>query len=530
MAENVTEFKKGQTGASVSQASDDNETATRIIGIFPETANNIDNAHNEYKRNAWNWLTVRDSIEGESCIKSRNELYLPMPSSMPMAKPVQGPNWSFYDQNLDSLAKTMDRAYMPNYHPNVAYAAYLQRSQFPELTSYMLRGLMGLVTKDRPLVELTPSLEHLVENATPSGMGLIELFNYCVSEVLTNGRFPLVTNIGPNGKFTLVPYVAKNFINWRTSRPIASQHNSATMCVFKEVVDTPSNMFDDETENEYAVLAMSDGVYAAGRYNEKGSFLGATIPNYMGKPLHYIPITCFGSVNDRFNVDPSPLYSVASTSLHIYMRNADLSQSEFMSCNPTLFLSGVTDDEAPAALGSTVGVCLSNDNAKAYYTQTDTSALSHVLSHIGDLYEQAIYYGAQLLDSSKKAAESAETVRLKTASTGATLSSMVKSIGHAFEKHLKNAAEWAGEDSDNVKFVPLTDFMAPAVTAQEQRALVESWLDGAISKISLLENFSRAGMLPEGVSAEDEISRIEEELENSGTRPQPQTNETQPTE
>lgn len=479
------------------------------LDLFPRVAQDIDSAHPTYGKHTWNWLTVRDSIEGEAAIKSRNELYLPMPSSMSLARPVTvGGSRTFHDQNEGVYNNRMlNKTMSPNYHTNAAYSAYLQRAQFPEITSYMLRGLMGLVSKDSPVIQLPSQMEHLMEEATPTRMGLLDLFCFTVSEMLTTGRCPIVTDIDDQGRPVLVPYTAESLINWKTARPRATQENEATLCVFEEKV-LQEGVFTHETRCEYAALGLVNGVYVAARYDEKGNRVGETIPQFKGKPLDFIPITVFGSINNRMNIDPSPLYSVASCALHIYMRNADLSQSEFMSCNPTLFISGISDDDAPSALGSTVAVCLPQSEAKAYYTETDTSALTHVLSHITDLYEQSIYYGAQLLDSSKKAAESAETTRLKTASTGATLSSMVKSAGKGFENHLKQMAKWIGANPDDVKFLPIVEFMT-ALTSQEQQALVEMWVEGAISKPTMVENFRRAGLLPEGVTVEEEIARIQ---------------------
>ena len=96
-------------------------------------------------------------------------------------------------------------------------------------------------------------------------------------------------------------------------------------------------------------------------------------------------------------------------------------------------------------------------NIRLYYTKTDTSALSHVLAHITDLYEQAVYAGAQLLDSSKKAAESAETARLKQASSGSTLASIVRNVAKGVEDQLKMIAKWKGENPDEVEFLPITE-------------------------------------------------------------------------
>ena len=137
-------------------------------------------------------------------------------------------------------------------------------------------------------------------------------------------------------------------------------------------------------------------------------------------------------------------------------------------------------------------------DAKAYYTQTDTSGLDHVLKHIDILYEHAVYQGAQLLDSSKKAAEAAETVRLKQTASGATLLGIVRNLGKGLEKQLKSIAVLMGENPDDVVFRPTQEFMTNGMSPSELTALVASWTEGAISQTTLLENFRRAGLLKEG--------------------------------
>lgn len=475
-------------------------------------------SHPAYDRNLYSWTMVRDSIEGEAAIKSKGTMYLPMPAAMQYAEYSQNPNaiktrgfgwrWAQNDPIMSKLSRQM---LDPNYDTNPAYSAYLMRSQFPEIVSFILRGLMGLAMSDAPTIKIPRQMEYLLERATPTGMSLVELYAKSVIEVLATGRFTLTLAI-TDGQIEIVPYIAESLINWKARRAYSSKASDAQFIVLEEWEDDPDD-FSHDYKAKYFVLRDLGPTYVVETYDDRNLQDPESVitPSYKGKTLPYVPFVTLGSITNGLNPNPIPLYSIASTAIQIYMRSADLGNSEFVSCNPTLVMTGVDKESAPLALGSTVTLTIPDPMAKVYYPRTDTSALAHVMSHINDLYERAIYFGAQLLDSSKKAAESAETTRLKQASSGATLSSVIMNVAQGFEKILKMQAEWMGIDGKGIEFKAITEFMAPALTAQEQKAMVESWVAGAISKVTLLDNFRRAGVLPAGSSVDDELKRLEEE-------------------
>ena len=126
---------------------------------------------------------------------------------------------------------------------------------------------------------------------------------------------------------------------------------------------------------------------------------------------------------------------------------------------------------------------------------------------ISDLNDYALQQGASLLGGQRNVSESGEALRIRQASTSATLVSVTYVVGSGIEKVLKYIAKWMGLNADEVTFEPNTEFTTYAMTAQEQLALVNSWKEGALSDDTLLDNFRKAGMLQAGDTIEDEKKR-----------------------
>ena len=63
---------------------------------------------------------------------------------------------------------------------------------------------------------------------------------------------------------------------------------------------------------------------------------------------------------------------------------------------------------------------------------------------------------------------------------------------------------------DQIQFAPLTEF-GSALTPNEQAQLVQSWMSGAISHMTVLSNFRKAGILGEGRTEADELNQLQAE-------------------
>ena len=107
----------------------------------------------------------------------------------------------------------------------------------------------------------------------------------------------------------------------------------------EEVPEKDADEFSHDSEARQRVLKLN----AAGNFvsilYENDIEGKPTSPNYMGKKIKEIPLVNAGSINNSFDTQLIPLLSVANCSIKIYMKEADLAYSEFLSCNPTLIFS-----------------------------------------------------------------------------------------------------------------------------------------------------------------------------------------------
>ncbi len=374
-----------------------------------------------YTTSAEGWAKVRDCISGEHTIKAAKEKYLPRPAGM---------SGEYAD----------------------AYDAYIERAHFPQVCSYALQGALGVVVTKLPEFNVPKKIEYLLKEATKDGITIQQLFLDMIIEILTTGRCPLVVDIvEETNEFKFVRYNAESLINWK-SETMGAEKN-LILGVLKEALPLDDDIFSHEVETVYRVLYIDQdtGQYQLKLYGDQGEYedFSAT-PAYMGKTLDEIPLFIAGSINNGVNLQPVPLLSVANCSVQIYRKEADLANSEYLSCNPTLVMAGASnDDDLPNVVGSSVMIVLPDAQARVFYTVTDTAALQHVKEHIQDLYEEAIRHGVAILDS-RKGVESAEALRIRQATQSASIYSIYLSALNAIRSGLHLICDWAGLNKEEV--------------------------------------------------------------------------------
>lgn len=373
-----------------------------------------------YNTSSIGWAKVRDCISGEQTIKGAREKYLPRPAGM---------SGEYAD----------------------AYDAYIERAHFPQVCSYALQGALGVVVTKLPEFNLPKELEYLIKESTKDGISIQQLFLDIIIEILTTGRCPLTVDIiEETNQFKFVRYNAESLINWKVSTMAAEKN--MILGVLKEAIPADEDIFSHDAETVYRVLYIDDnGDYATKLFGDDGEFPDfASVPAYMGKTVDEIPLFIAGSINNGVDLQPVPLLSVANCSIQIYRKEADLANSEYLSCNPTLVMAGASnEDDLPNVVGSSVMIVLPDPQARVFYTVTDTAALQHVKEHIQDLYEEAIRHGVAILDT-RKGVESAEALRIRQATQSASIYSIYLSALNAIRSGLHFMCDWAGFNKDAV--------------------------------------------------------------------------------
>ena len=453
---------------------------------------------------------IRDCVYGSDAIKRQGEMYLPMPSGMNLVTSDQ----SSIKTSTNALAdKTLPINQAPWYHGNPAYSAYVHRAKFPDMTANTLRGLVGLATREEADVKVPGGVDYLEEVATIDGDNLLDLFKDVLSELFQVGRHTLVVDVRSDNTLYFAQYASESYVNW-----LYEVIDGQRVQTYAEFETCEYNDKGEETKKSlcYALEVPEEGDNAGKRiavcYKYTDGALdedGRTELLVQGKPFERLPVVNIGAEKNTAEPDALPLIGVSDCALDIYRHSADLNQNQYQSCNPTLVFTGVDEKDAPRVIGSTVAVCLSDPNSDGKYMTTDTSALSHVYEYMRGIFEEAIAYGAQLLGPTKRAAESAEALALRQASSGATLVGIVTQAGRGIEDGLKLAAELAGAAGE-AKFEPNLEFAELTLTGPEMTALLNSWMSGGISHLSYLENMAAAGKLG-GRTPEQEQALIDDE-------------------
>ena len=383
-------------------------------------SNSVNNQHPDYIKVHKDWQRVRDCMDGESVIKSKKEQNLPRPKGM---------TGEYAD----------------------AYDAYIERAHFPLITSYALSGALGVVITKLPEFNVPTELEYILKEATKDGRSIQQLFLDIIIEIFQTGRVPILVDvIDETHEFRFVQYTAEEFINWKTS--LVESEKSLILGVIQESVPASEDIFSHETNKVYRVLILDDdGNYTSRLFGEKAEYTEfLRTPVFMGQLLNEIPLIVAGSINNSYDVQPIPLISVANCSVQIYRKEADLANSEFLSCNPTLVLVGASnEDDLPNVVGSSVMIVIPNEAARVFYTTTDTAALTHVSKHIESLYEEAIRHGVAILDA-RKGVEAAEALRIRQATQSASVYSVYLAAMNSLKQGLILMCKWAGYNEDKV--------------------------------------------------------------------------------
>ncbi len=400
-----------------------------------------------------------------------------------------------------------------------AAKAYALGGFEPDLVSRTLKGFSSLVSEHEGVTELPDSMEYLYKEATKDKLTLQRLYLNIVHMDLLKGRVPLYIDIFEE-KPVLVQYAPESLVYWR--RKNAGPDNSLfEYAILKEYIPNPD--FTIATRGSYMeylevylelYLDKDDNdTFKIRKYsqNTSGAYITEDIvPMVKGKTIDFIPLVAIGAIDNTPDIDVAPLLGISNCVTQIYSLGCLLAHAETKSAVPTMFMTGVDNENAPDVTGAGVVLTLPDYQARVGYTTTDTSAMSHIQSRMEDFYAQAQELGASLLGSKKHGTESGEALRLRQASSTATLKTVVENIGYGIQYTLQMIAIWMGEDKESVIFEPNDEFSTFALTANETVALVQSWQSGAISHSTLLDNFRRAGMLQAGDSVDDEKERLED--------------------
>lgn len=504
--------------------------ATIAGTVSTSASDSVQTQHPQYIDIHPDWILVRDAAAGERKVKEKTTTYLPTTSGMRAAGLGEGQE-----------GKAM-------------YDTYLKKAVFPYLVQPAVNALVGVMHREKAIIELPAQMEPLRENATLEGESLQTLLVKINEAQLKTGRIGLLADVptGTGNKLPhIVTYEAESIINWDESRrpdgrnrldlvvcnesdwervsgfgwefkqkylvldlvpTTETQSNFETIGIIKEgqaVVYRSRLEIDDE---ELTQQEQANRQTEVTQQSQNRTLEGVT-PSIRGNTLDEIPFVFIGSVDLTPRPDQIPMLGLASLSFTIYRGEADYRNTLFMQGQDTLVTIGDMvgeDDKQKRFVGAAASLNLPI-NGDAKYIGVSSDGLPEQRVALENDYNKASELGANLLSSSRGAAKEAEeSLQIRVAARTASITTVVVAGAVGLQTLLRKMAEWIGADPEKVVVKPNMDFVPDKFNPKELLDFMAAKnSDAPLSLESIHKWLVEKGVTE--MTLEEELKKIEEE-------------------
>lgn len=437
----------------------------------------INSQHPLYVANRARWKRCRDCYDGEDAVKAAGIEYLPK------IDPSQS---------------------------DAAYQAYKKRAPYYEAVARTVDGFIGAISRKPHHIQLPESLAGLRAKATADNTTLDDFIKQLCCETLLLARGGMVVDIDDDTQMPyLAFYPAEAILNWGP-----------------DWVTLLETIYESEGGDKYQLspksqirhMCIKNGCYVVETWLQKPNPTGAAewsrtseeIPTKRGTALARMPFFWLSTSGAGADVSKPPLLGLVNTSLSHYRSAADLEHGRHFTALPTLYLSGITDDD-PVCVGAGAVIKLSDPAAKAGYAEFTGQGLQSLETALTTKEQQMAMLGASIMAAGPKGVEAAETARIRISGENSLLLGVVSTVEQALAAALRFAAAWvapAQDAGDEVVIRLNRDFIDQQLDAQSLTGLLSAVQAGKLS----LEDFLFALQQAELLRPETDIAVEAEKL------------------
>lgn len=424
------------------------------------------------------WELMRDAMDGESAMKARGEVYLPMPGGF---------------RNNQATTSQL-------------YDAYRLRAQFPELLAPSVSAMIGIVHDKEISIEMPDAMQFLWENADGMGLPLEAFHRRITRELLVIGSYGVLADAPEGGgEPFLVGYSRDAIINWDRDWWVTDE---TTM---------RRDGFLWKRLERYRVLQLGAMGYEQMLFEAPELVVGQEIDVSAvgGGRLARIPFAVGNARDLSPRIEAPPLIGVARAALGIYQLSADYRWQLYMSGQETLV---AINGKAPDRVGAGVVHEMMGAEGLApdlkYVSPTCAGIEAHKAA-MEDLRIQAVHAGARLMETTQ-GQESGEARRMRFASELATLTSIAQNSCALMERSLRNVAMLMGLGEaveESIVVTPPKDLLDSTMTPADAEALMRVWQGRGMSWETYYENLQRGGIASPERDADAEYALIDGQSE-----------------
>lgn len=377
------------------------------------------------------------------------------------------------------------------------YRVYLDRAVFYNVTRRTVKALAGAVFAKYPLLTLD-GLDYLEQDIDGSGQALVQQAKKSFVECLLKGRgglladMPVTDNqvtkadMAAKGiRPTIKLYKAESIINWRTT--LVGGQTKLSLIVLSETYIKSDDGFKHETGEQLLVLRLEQGQATSEIYQKGDSGWQSQgkqfIRDNSGNALTEIPFYFFGADNNDSEIDDSPMYDIAQLNVAHFKDSADYQESNFISGQPTLIISGLSQQWVDDNLSSGVSIgarsgLLLPQGSDAKLLQAQPNSVNYEAMEKKE--KQMISLGAKLIEdnlSTKTATEASNDNAEETS----VLTNITYNLSDCYTKAVRMCANYVGVNPDKLEVSLNTKFNFAKMTPQQRQQLMAEWQAGAIS-------------------------------------------------
>lgn len=227
-------------------------------------------------------------------------------------------------------------------------------------------------------------------------------------------------------------------------------------------------------------------------------------------PTNEIPVfTIYGARIATLTSKP-PLLEIAHLCVSYAQRFADYHNSIHVGAMPQLVLKGFdppTDEKEGTTIGSNFAYALPPDG-DAFFVEPTSAGYDSQLRCLETLEGQINRLGISTLMESNLTNASAKSKHMDRVDSDSIMAQLSRELEQVLQKAMDLAARYAGIDAPKVT-VPL-DFEARILDGNQTTALLQLFMQGAISQATLLDSLKTGEVLSATLDTKEEIARTQE--------------------
>lgn len=481
--------------------------------------------HPQYDAALTTWDALANAYEGEAAVKGETTRYLPRPAGM---------------------------------KHNDDYAAYLMRPAWGGATEMVANGLVGMIFRREPELQVPTSLEDQLGNITRTGIPLRTFAEQVTLKTLLMGRhgilvdFPAPT-MKPDGTVEppppgtrpyWIPYLTQEIINWHMVEREGAEH--VDMIVLRESIPTrqgewPSDdYFIIKAVEQCRVLRLNEaGLYEVSIWREVSpplaspfgqvkqfEFYDSWIPDRMGRPLTFIPFVPLSPFTLTLDVQKSLLEPLVEINYRYFRHSADYEQSLHLTASPWYYVCSDyfnVERDKEFVVGSMRAMTIPDSRAQVGIAEFKGQGLEPQRKALEDDIREMATKGARILEAAPLIQETLGAVINRTQGAESPLQILIRTVSEGITQALRWHAWWAGATEDpkdeNITYALNTDLISAVLDPAMFKNLVEARLNHELSKRTLYWNLQRGEIARPMVTFEEEQAEIETEREEDPLAP-----------